>query len=118
MTQWIEDSLRELGITPKYVGFRRTVLSISRVLEDENRLREVVKQIYHVVGDMDHCTWTAVECTLRTVVAQVWAHHAKRLCEMAGYTLPQAPTNADFLDIMSNYVRRTYLIGTNGREHL
>ena len=119
MTQWIEKALRELGITPKYRGYRRAVLSISLALEDEDRLLDVIKQIYEVVGEMDgHCKWKTVEGALRYIVAKAWKKKPQRLIEMAGYTLTQAPTSADFLDIISNYIRRTYLAGTNGRDNL
>ena len=42
----VQDTLHALGITRNYKGYCHTVYAIELVLEDEDRLESVIKEIY------------------------------------------------------------------------
>lgn len=106
MTETIKRTLRQLGVGAKYKGFHLAALAVGAILENEDRLTSVTKEIYHDVAKMTGFSQTAVERNIRTVVARAWSCNQQALIQMAGYTLTTAPTVSEFLDIIANYVRR------------
>ena len=106
MTETIERILRQLGIGANYNGFRITVLAISMIIENQDRLVSVTKEIYQDVAQLTHYSQTAVERNIRTVVSRAWNCNPQKLSQMAGHTLSTAPTASEFLDIVSSYIRR------------
>lgn len=108
MTEAIESILRQLGIGANYKGFRITALAVALIVENEERLTSITKEIYYDVAKLTNYSWTAVERNIRTVVARAWYCNPQKLNQMAGYTLTGAPTASEFLDIVSNYIRRNH----------
>ena len=106
MTEAIEQVLRQLGVGANFKGYRITVFAIALISEDEDRLTSVTKEIYYDVAKLTGCSWTAVERNIRTFVARAWYCNPQKLSQIAGYTLLSAPTASEFLDIVSNYIRR------------
>ena len=88
MTEAIEQVLRQLGVGANYKGYRITVFAIALISEDEDRLTSVTKEIYY------------------DVAKRAWYCNPQKLSQIAGYTLLSAPTASEFLDIVSNYIRR------------
>ena len=62
----INSILRELAIGKNYKGHREIAYAIQLLLEDEDRLCAVVKEIYIPVAEYFHVEWNAVERNLRT----------------------------------------------------
>lgn len=116
MTESIQQVLRQLGIGANYKGFRITVLAISLIVENEDRLTSITKDIYYDVAKLTGYRWTAVERNIRTVVARAWYCNPQKLNQIAGYTLTSAPIASEFLDIVSNYVRRNPMPGSAQRN--
>lgn len=104
--EWIEATLRSLGVGANYRSYHRTVDAILLAVEDQQRLAAVKREIYTVIGERDHCTWSAVERNIRTVISRAWRCNRKLLIQMAGYPMQIPPTASDFLDIVTNYVVR------------
>ena len=102
----INSILGELGIGKNYKGHREVAYGIQLLLEDEDRLCAVVKEIYIPVAEYFHVEWNAVERNLRTAIFRVWRMRRQRLLEIAGYEMTAPPTASEFLDILLSYVQR------------
>lgn len=109
MLKIIQSTMRPLGITRKYRGHRRVMLSVSRVLKNEDCLDAVTKEVYMVVAQQCGCDWTSVEHNIRTAVSRAWKVNPQLLTQMAGYPLDGPPTASEFLEIVANYIRRAVL---------
>lgn len=112
----IEHALRQLGIGANYKGFRFATLAVAMILDDETCLTKLNKAIYEDIAALVGCSPTAIERDLRTVIARAWQCCPQRLTQIAGYTLPAAPTVSEFLDIVANYVCR-HLPPTDGKPY-
>ena len=102
----INSILRELAIGKNYKGHREIAYAIQLLLEDEDRLCAVVKEIYIPVAEYFHVEWNALERNLRTAIFRVWRMRRQRLFEIAGYEMTVPPTGSEFLDILLSYVQR------------
>ena len=102
----VKEVLRPFGITGCYKGYRHTVYAIGLAVEDETRLEAITKEIYMETASHFHCTWTAVERNIRTVVARAWAVNPGLLLRMAGYPLELEPTASEFIEIVAAYTIR------------
>ena len=105
----IQNPLRPFGITRCYKGFKYTVYAIHLVIEDEDRLDAVTKEVYMETASHFACKWTAVERNIRTTVSRAWRTNRDLLCLMAGYPLLNAPTASEFIEIISSYIIRFQL---------
>ncbi len=103
----IQETLRSLGVTRTYRGFRHVEKAIGLALENENRLEAVTKEIYQEVAEEFDCKWSAVERNIRTVVQRVWSVNKEGLIQIAGYPLENAPTASEFIEIITNYIQRS-----------
>lgn len=102
----INSILRELAIGKNHKGHREIAYAIQLLLEDEDRLCAVVKEIYIPVAEYFHVEWNAVERNLRTAIFRVWRMRRQRLFEIAGYEMTVPPIGSEFLDILLSYVQR------------
>lgn len=107
MVTKIKETLRLLGITHSRPGFRRVVCAIELVLEDEDRLEAVTKEVYEVAAARIGGNWKTTERNIRSAVNTAWEHNRELLDEMAAYPLPSPPKASEFLEIVSNYIQRT-----------
>lgn len=108
-TDYIKSELIALGISPHYHGHKQSMLAIQLALEDEDRLLDIVKQIYQPVGNACSCDYTCVERNIRTAVRVAWEANPIRLCELARRQLKDPPTVSEFISILAAYIQRTYL---------
>lgn len=102
----IHDILRSLGITRNYRGYTYIVYAVELVLENENRLNAITKEVYWEVARRYGCEWSAVERNFRTIVKRAWSVNPERLIEIAGYPLAGPPTASEFIEIISNHIQR------------
>ena len=103
----VQDTLQALGITRSYRGCLRAATAIELVLEDEDRLEAVTKEIYREVAKRCRCNWYAVERNIRTAVQRAWRINRPLLTQMAGYPLEAPPNASEFIAIVADYMRRT-----------
>lgn len=103
----IQETLRALGITRCYKGFKQIEFSVALAVSEEDRLEAVTKEIYMVTASHFNCKWTSVERNIRTAVARVWRIDRALLREMAGYPLPCSPTASEFIEIITSYILRS-----------
>ena len=102
----INNILRDLSIGKNYKGHREIAYAIQLLLEDEDRLCAVVKEVYIPVAKHFNVEWNAVERDLRTAISRVWRLRRQRLFEIAGYEMEEPPTGSEFLDILLSYAQR------------
>lgn len=102
-----ERLLRRLGCTRKLRGFPYTVYMMDKIKADPDAIRLITKQLYREAADQFGVSDMAVERSVRTVVRQCWAWPDHTLLEhVAGSPLHYCPTNAEFLDMMADFLRR------------
>ena len=109
ITDCIKTELIALGIYPHYYGYKQSLLAIELALEDEDRLLDVVKQIYWVVADVCSCDRSCVERNIRTAIRASWDTDPSRLCKLARQQLSAPPTVSEFISIFVVHIQRTYL---------
>lgn len=107
MTETIEQTVRHLGITRNYRGYRQLVLAVWLALEDEDRMLNVINFIYKPVGEQLRCDYRTVERNIRTIINRVWNENDKQLKKLGGDYLQNKPTVSEFIDIIANHVRKT-----------
>ena len=88
--------IRSLGISATHLGYYYLNTSILLILEDENRLLMVSKLLYPLVAEIHSTTPSCVERNIRT----------ERLFQIAGCRLQSKPTNGEFIDILSCYIKK------------
>ena len=92
--------LRLLGASGKLSGFYYAVYMLEQVLLITKRL---YKQTAQHFGTTSNC----VERNLRTLVQACWRQPDHGLLDrIAGSPLSQPPTNTQFIDMLSAYVRK------------
>lgn len=108
--------IRKLGINATYIGYYYLSFALHMVVEDENRLLLISKTVYLDIADHFHTTPNCVERNLRTVITNCWYRGNRTLLyEIAGCKLNKKPTNAEFIDIVSCYIKQEC---KEGRMHV
>lgn len=107
LKETIQQTVRYLGITRNYRGYRPLILAIELSLEDEDRMLNIMNCIYKPIGDELHCDYRTVERNIRTVINRVWNENEVQLKRLAGDYLKNKPTVSEFIDIIANHVRKT-----------
>lgn len=106
MEEELEMLLREMGVHRLYKGRYPMIRAVEIVREDENRLFNVVNEIYKAIGTERGVKWTAIERQMRTVVSVAWKTNSQSLAKIAGYPLIEPPTVSEFIEILYNYTER------------
>lgn len=102
-----ERLLRRLGCTRKLRGFPYTVYMVERIKEDPEAVSQITKQLYPETAARFGVSGAVVERNLRTMVRHCWAWPDHALLEhIAGGPLCYCPTNAEFLDMMADFLRK------------
>ena len=97
--------IRELGVTSKYKGYDQIIDALEQKQKCGLGYCKVTKDVYPRVARMHHTKPWNVEQNIRTVVRYCWDNSRAQLNRMAGRKLMMMPTNAEFLDILTWYVK-------------
>jgi hypothetical protein len=100
----LQEVLRPLGITRKYIGFEQLAQAIEIIANDRNAISSMQKNVFCPLGEKYYCDWKSIERNVRTLVNRAWKINPKYLEEIAGYPLNKQPTAVDFVDIVANYI--------------
>ncbi len=95
--------IRELGVTNKYKGYNQIIDALEQKYVAD--YCKVTKDVYPRVARKHHTKPWNVEQNIRTVVKFCWDNSRPQLNKMAGRKLIVMPTNAEFLDILTWYVK-------------
>lgn len=102
-----ERLLRRLGCTRKLLGFPYTVYMVDKIKADPQAIHLITKQLYREVAEQFGVSDKTVERNVRTIVRHCWAWPDHTMLEhIAGGPLSYCPTNAEFLDMMADFLRK------------
>lgn len=100
----IESTLRSLGITRLYKGYKQLHYAINIVVSNNDDQKLVIRHIFEEVAALTNCKWNAIERNIRTLSAHAWKINPSFLSEMAGHPLSSAPSASELIEIISTYV--------------
>ena len=104
--RYVTHLLETLGISRCYNGHSMAVEAVLVVLQDEETLRNIRRQVYARVAVRRQSSWCCVERDMRTVIRRAWQINAALLRRMAPYPLDEAPTVKEFIEIVALYTLR------------
>lgn len=100
--------LRSLGASRRLVGFDYTVYMINQLVSERESIRLITKRLYPETAKRFGVTAHSVERALRTLIRSCWMYGDKdAMCEIAGRELNAPPSNSNFLDMLSAYMKTT-----------
>jgi uncharacterized protein (UPF0335 family) len=104
-----DELLRKLGFPGNYSGYKQLVMAIERVEEDEDRILNVYHDVYDVIAGSTGAGAKSVEKNIRTLIKAAWRkeYTVRTFEEISGYPCPERPSTSEFLDVTSNYLRKT-----------
>lgn len=103
----IYELIHRLGIKRTYMGYYHLATAIYLVIENEERLLYIHKWLYAEVARMHNTTPYCVERNIRTVKNHLWKKgHRELLTEIAGCPIEEKPSNSEFIDILSCYIKQ------------
>ena len=102
----IIQDLRMLGVGRRYLGYRIIIQVVRMVLQDERCLQHIKQGLLIPLAQEQGCDWRAIERNIRTVIHRAWCINREYLCELAGYPLHQAPTVAEFVEILAGHAQQ------------
>lgn len=95
--------LESFGLGNRYIGFHYIIMAIELIKENEARLQAVHKEIYTVIAKAYNCKYTSVERSIRVAIGRAWTINESAMKELAPYPLLSKPSNAEFLELLSQY---------------
>lgn len=102
-----EALLRRLGVTGKLTGFHYVCYMVDQVVKAPDRLNLITKRLYPETARHFHTTGDSIELATRNVIRTVWEQEDHRLLDhIAGTHLEKRPSNCEFIDILSSFLRR------------
>lgn len=99
--------LKNLGVTPNYIGFHQTVCAVELVCRRPDTLFLVTKDLYPSVAKVYGTGWKTVERNIRFVIALAWDRNPGLIRELAGYNMQQKPRAAQFIAILADSDRES-----------
>lgn len=100
--------LDRLGISSKYKGYRMLLTGIEIAVQDEDAVTQITQKIYPQIAQRCGTTPVNVEKNLRKVIEIFWNYGDRSFYdEIAGYSPPSRPTNAEFIGAISSYIIRS-----------
>lgn len=103
----IHELMHRLRIKRTYMGYYYLSTAIYLVVENEERLLYIHKWLYAEIARIYNTTPYCVERNIRTVKNHLWEKgHAEILSEIAGCPIREKPSNSEFIDILSCYIKK------------
>ncbi len=99
--------LRLLGVSGKLSGFYYAVYMLEQVQQKPDHVLLITKRLYKQTAQHFATTSSCVERNLRTLVQACWRQPDHSLLNrIAGMALVGPPTNTQFIDMLSAYLRK------------
>ncbi len=89
----MEKTLRALGITRRYKGYRQLMYAMTLVPKP-------TMQIYKETAQHFGCSWRSVEQNIRTAAAHAWEMNPSLLSGLAGSPLEFPPPTGRFIKML------------------
>lgn len=98
--------LRCIGASGRLRGFDYAAYMIERVANGQSSVRLITKRLYPETAKLFGVKPKSVERALGTLSLHCWNHGDREaMWEIAGRRLENAPTNADFIDMLAAYIK-------------
>lgn len=97
--------IRKFNITAKYKGYYFVLDAIEIALTKQNETLYVTKDIYPTIAQKYQTSVYNVEKNIRTIIEKCWINNKPLLENIAGCQLDYCPTNSEFIDYVTYYVR-------------
>lgn len=107
MQNQIVQTLRSIGITGNYRGYRQLCVAVALAAEDEERLVRITRDIYIPTSEILHCNRKTIERNIRTVIRRIWETDPSGYIAISGALSSEPPTVAEFIDTLAYHVRCT-----------
>lgn len=103
---YIEATLRSLGLSSSYKGFRFLVYAINLVMENSDILTYICKGLYLEIALHYDTTITCVERNIRTAKEIIWINGNQTMLRNIFGNLynHEIPNNTIFIDLLTYYV--------------
>lgn len=108
LTFRVHQELRRLCIGGNLRGFYYLAYAVELTAQDPLRVQLITKNLYPDIARRYGASPGGVERAIRTAISVCWDRGGKgALNQMACYHLIQRPSSSEFIDILSDYIRRT-----------
>ena len=109
LSNLVERELRNLCITGKYHGLSYLVSAIQQVVITPAKVKKLTTELYPEIASEFYTSPSGVEHAIRTAIQACWDRGGRKtLDKMIGRHLIERPTNCEFMDQISSYIRRRY----------
>ena len=108
MRAFIQNTLSHLGVTRACSGYWLSIVTVELVVEDEQRMRSITKEVYEPAAALCSCSRHCVERNIRTVINKAWKANKAFLFEIAHRDLYAPPSVSEFIDMLVAYVLRSF----------
>lgn len=98
-----ERLLRSIGASGRLTGFDYAVFMIEQIVDGKSSIQLITKRLYPETAKHFGVKPHSVERALRTLINICWEEGD--LSKIAGRTLTQKPSNADFIDMLAAYIK-------------
>lgn len=113
----IKEILKEAKITKSYKGYNYMLSSIHLVLENEERLCHVRRDVYQKVADEFEVDIRKVEKDIRTVRDVFWRENGKAyLLSITGVQYDEKPYPRELIEIFAEYANQLQKRYKMGKE--
>ena len=110
MEHFIERELIILNIRKRYAGHKLIKCVVLLVIENEDRLRHVIRDVYEPTALRTSFKTKQVERTIRPMIFKAWDTNRVQLNEIAGTELMTPPTVSEFIEYLADYVKENCTI--------
>lgn len=101
MTDILKTILLQMDTTHNYTGFPPLVVTVSRYLEDPQRIFSVEKELYAPAAAQCGCPTSHVERNIRTIIQHAWKKNPRKVRELARCELSTYPTVSEFIELLA-----------------
>lgn len=101
----LETALCMIGFKKRFESFVRLQMAVQLVLQDDNRIRHVQRDIYEPVGAALGCSWNCVEHSIRHRIKAIWDRNPHAFDCLCRAPLYEQPTTTDLIEYLAEYVR-------------
>ena len=100
--------IRQLGVSTRYKGYHYVADAVKFTLESQERQIRITKDIYPMLATKYQSKPHNIEHDIRTVVTRCWKSNREKLEKVMGRRLQKMPSNYEFLDGLSYYIRNLH----------
>ncbi len=95
--------VKELGITPKYIGFYYIVEILDLLINESMFVRSFSKQVYPLLAEKYNKKPNTMERNIRSVIDKLWEDKLKSKL-MCFWLREKKPTCCEFIYILKSYI--------------